>query len=96
LALEDFNKAIEIKPDYADLYNNRGVAYAKLGHYQSAIDNFSKAIDLQPNYSDALYKRGVVYLEMGNRESGCRDAQKACGLGNCAILENAVKKGDCQ
>lgn len=96
LALEDFNKAVQLNPDFADLYNNRGVAYAKLGNYQSAIDNFSKAIELNPHYSDALSKRGIVYLEQGNRELGCRDAYKACEMGNCEILKSAQSKGDCR
>jgi protein O-mannosyl-transferase len=95
LAFEDFNKAIHLQPDYADLYNNRGVACTKLGLYQSAVEDFSKAIDLNPFYTDAFYKRGVVYLEEGNRYLGCRDALKACELGNCEILKSAQSKGDC-
>lgn len=96
LAFEDFNKAIQLQPDFADLYNNRGVAYSKLGLYQSAVEDFGKAIDLNPHYTDAYYKRGVVYLEQGNRKLGCRDALKACELGNCAILKSAQSKGDCK
>ncbi len=96
LAFEDFNKAIQLQPDFADLYNNRGVAYTKLGLYQNAVIDFSKAIELNPYYADAYYKRGVVYLEQGNMEFGCRDALKACDLGNCAILKSAKSNGDCR
>jgi tetratricopeptide (TPR) repeat protein len=95
-AFEDFNKAIQLQPDFADLYNNRGVAYTKLGLYQSAVEDFSKAIDLNPYYADAYYKRGVVYLAQRNTALGCRDALKACDLGNCEILKSAQSKGDCQ
>ncbi len=95
LAFEDFNKAIALNPDDPDLYNNRGVASVKLGFYQRAIDDFSKAIERSPGNLDAIYKRSVVYLEQGNRDLGCRDARKACELGNCAILESARSKGDC-
>jgi len=96
LALEDFNTAIRLKPDYADFYSNRGVVLTKLGRYQNAIDDFSKAMDIQPGYTDALCKRAVVYLQQGNRDAGCRDAQKACELGNCSVLKSAQSKGDCQ
>ena len=27
MAIEDYNKAIRLKPDYADAYNNRGIVY---------------------------------------------------------------------
>jgi tetratricopeptide (TPR) repeat protein len=96
LAFEDFNKAIQLQPDFADLYNNRGVAYTKLGLYQSAVVDFSKAIELNPYYADAYYKRGLVYLELRNTDLGCRDALKACDLGNCDILKSARSKGDCR
>jgi len=96
LAFEDFNKAIQLQPDFADLYNNRGVAYYKLGFYQSAVEDFSKAVSLNPYYADAYYKRAVIYLEQGNTELGCRDALKACDLGNCAILKSAQSKGGCR
>ena len=29
-------------------YNNRGIAYAKLGQYQMAIEDYNKAIRLRP------------------------------------------------
>jgi tetratricopeptide (TPR) repeat protein len=29
-AIKYYNKAIRLKPDYADAYNNRGVAYSKM------------------------------------------------------------------
>ena len=96
-ALEDFNKAISLKPtkDVNLFYNNRGVAYLKLGQYQMAIDDFSKSIGLKPDDADAYNNRASCYLILGNREPGCRDAQKACSLGNCITLEVAKGKGDC-
>ncbi|MEN6422409.1 MAG: tetratricopeptide repeat protein, partial [Smithella sp.] len=96
LAFEDFNKALQLNPDQADLYNNRGVVCAKLGFYRRAIEDFNEAIRLKPDDADAFYKRGVVYLEQGNKELGCRDAHRACELGNCGILKSAQDKGDCR
>jgi len=70
-AIEYFTKAIELKPDYAEAYYNRGLAYLKIGskytaegrkNLNSAIADFSKAIELKPNYVDAYYSRGLAKI----------------------------------
>jgi tetratricopeptide (TPR) repeat protein len=85
-----------MKPKDVDAYNNRGMFYAQRGQYQSAIDDFSKAISLKKNYANAYYNRALVYLNQGNKEPGCYDAQKACELGNCKLLEITKAKGYCR
>ena len=90
------NKAIRMKPKDVDAYNNRGIFYAQRGQYQSAIDDFSKTISLKKDYANAYYNRALVYLNQGNKEHGCYDAQKACALGNCKVLETAKGKGLCR
>ena len=96
LAFEDYNQAIRLKPDYADAYYNWGYAYDKLNQYQLAIDYYNQAIRLNPNYARAYINRGVAYLSRCNKKLGCPDAQKACALGNCKLLEMAKGKGDCR
>jgi protein O-mannosyl-transferase len=95
LAINDFNKAIELNPDYIQAYNNRGNAYADMGQYQQAIENFNEAIRRNPDYADAYNNRAFVYLNQGDIISGCRDAQKACELGNCKMLKAAKSKESC-
>ena len=60
-AIEDCNRAIKIKPGYADAYNNRGVAYGELGQYQAAIKDYNEAIRLKPHDVDDYSNRGNVY-----------------------------------
>ncbi len=95
-AIDDFGRAIEINPAYAEAYNNRGNAYNGLGNYKQSIDDCSRAIEIRPGYAEAYSNRGVVYLNQGDNISGCRDAQKACELGNCKILEMAKDRGNCR
>ena len=95
-ALEDFNKATRLKPNYADPYYNRGVAYIDLRQYQSALEDFNEAIRLKPDYADAYSNRGGIYLNQGYKDLGCHDAQKACQLGNCEVLESAQRAGYCR
>ena len=54
-AIEDFTKAIELKPDYAEAYYLRGLAYHRQGEYEHAIEDFTKAIELKPDYAEAYY-----------------------------------------
>jgi len=42
-AISDYNKAIEIDPEYALAYFNRGVAYFKKGDYDRAWEDFLMA-----------------------------------------------------
>ena len=61
-ALAELNKAIEIKPDFAMAYYNRGLLamkYYKRGlllvgsQYELGISDFQKALDIDPNFKEA-------------------------------------------
>ena len=68
-AIVDYTKAIELNPDYAEAYNNRGVAYHLKKEYDSAIIDFSKAIELNPDYAIAYNNRGRAYGVKGEVDS---------------------------
>jgi lipoprotein NlpI len=95
-AIENYSRAIEIRPDYTEAYYNRGNAYFSLGNYKQAIENFDRAIEIKPGYAEAYFNRACVYINQGDNISGCRDARKACELGNCKLLEMVKGKGNCR
>jgi tetratricopeptide (TPR) repeat protein len=95
-AIDDYNESIRLKPHYADVYKNRGSAYFKLAQYQRAIDDYSEAIHLKPDYIDVYINRGLAYSMQGNNELVCRDAHKACDLGNCIMLESPKGREFCR
>jgi tetratricopeptide (TPR) repeat protein len=95
-AIENYNEALRLKPDYADAYGNRGNAYYSLGQHQRAIEDYNEAIHLKSDYAMGYNNRGSAYLLQGKKNLGCRDAKKACALGNCKALEWAKGKGDCR
>ena len=95
-AIEYLNEAIKLKPDLAEAYNNRGKAYGDLGQRQQAITDYNEAIRLKPDYAHAYNNRGVAYFMQGNYELGCPDAQKACALGNCKLLDWAKDRENCR
>jgi hypothetical protein len=93
--IEYLSKAVKQQPNNAEIYQQRGIAYANMGEQFQAIENFNSAIRLKPDYVYAISGRGSVYLNQNNKELGCRDAQKACSLGNCILLEGAKSEGLC-
>ena len=64
-AIADYTTAIQLKPDYAEAYNDRGFAYYLKGDGERAIADFTRAIELRPNYPKAYNSRGVAYMSHG-------------------------------
>ena len=79
-AVLDFNKAIEINPDYLDSYLNRGIAYRNLKSYRKAIKDFNTCIEKRKNFKDAYYHRGVTYYEQGKYKQANADLVKVLGF----------------
>ena len=93
-AIEDFNKAISINPNYAGAYNNRGNAYYKKGQYDRAIEDYNKAIALDPNDALAYTNRGAAYALKGVMGRAISDFQKGCDMGyelGCENLQKALQ-----
>ena len=51
-AIVHYQKALDIKPDYADAHYNLGLALARRGHVNEALDHFHKALDLASARND--------------------------------------------
>jgi len=79
-AVQAFNKAIELKPDYADAYSNRGNALCDLGQLQEALESYEKAIQLKPDYADAYSNRGNALHKLGRFEDAVMSCEKAIQL----------------
>ncbi len=55
--VEYYTKAIELAPEWAYPYNNRGVAYFNLAEFDKAKADFDMALKLKPGYKLALQNR---------------------------------------
>ena len=75
-AIVEFDKAIELDPNYPKVYANRGLAYSSLGEYDKAIADYSKAIELDSNYAKAYYNRGLAYKSQGREAEAIADFQR--------------------
>ncbi|HET7391480.1 MAG TPA: tetratricopeptide repeat protein, partial [Nitrososphaeraceae archaeon] len=59
-ALECFDKASKIRPDFAYPLYNKGYLLSKLEKYDEAIECIDKALKISPNFPHAWYTKGYV------------------------------------
>lgn len=79
-AIEYLNNAIKLKPNYADAYNCRGIAYKDLRQYQLAIKDFNEAIRLKPDYAVFYNNRGLSYVSLRQYQLAIKDYNEAIRL----------------
>ena len=79
-AIQEYDKAIELNPNFAKAYCNRGWSYLSLGEKERAIQDYSKAIALNPNLVNAYNERGIAYYGLGEKEQAINDYDKAINL----------------
>ena len=60
-AIEDYGQAIWLKPNYADAFNNRAIAYPARGAIDKIIADFGAVIRFNPNNIKAAVNREHVY-----------------------------------
>ena len=65
-AMENFDRAIKLNPNYSRGYYNRGKIYGLQGDHARAILEYSEAIKLNPKYSYAYNNRGRSYSLQGD------------------------------
>jgi len=95
-AIDSFSKAIQLNPTKAEYFNSRGAIYNKISQYEKAIDDFNQAILFDSNDAAFYNNRGTVQLKHGDKKIGCLDAEKACVLKSCDLLDWAKKEGYCR
>ncbi|MFH1566341.1 MAG: tetratricopeptide repeat protein [bacterium] len=76
-ALEEFKKAIELKPDYADAYHNLANTYGEIGDVENAITNYENAIKFNPNLWQSYQNLGAIYFNLGDKEKTKEFIEKA-------------------
>lgn len=72
-AIVDYDKAVQINPNYYKAYERRGYAKEMTRDFEGAIEDYTEMIRLRPDDADAYYNRGAVYVKMGENEKAIED-----------------------
>ena len=72
-AIEACNKALSIKPDYAEAHNNLGNAFKDQGNLDEAIKAYNKALVIKPNYFEVYNNIGVAYNDQSKPQEAIKD-----------------------
>ena len=81
-AVQYFQKAIALNPNFSGAYFSQGVSYGQLGQYPKAIAQINMALKQEPQNGMYYYGRGRVYLLWGDKAKAMDDFKKAAELGD--------------
>lgn len=82
LSLQHFKRAIDLKPDFSDAYNNMGILYSQKGDWKNALTYFNKALSniLYRTPQFAYHNMGLVYFQMKDYTRAIELYKKAISL----------------
>lgn len=108
-AIPDFDKAIQLNPNFAEAWGLRGAVKAQLQRYEEAILDYDKAIELKPYFAEAWGLRGMIQEKQQRHAVAIDNLDKAIELnpnfaefwlfrgnakGNLQRYEEAIVDGD--
>lgn len=81
LVLADYNKCLEIDPDFVFALFNIANVYAKNGEIDKAISTYTQVIRKDKDIAEAYFNRGLLYIYTGQKALANADLSKAGELG---------------
>ena len=79
-AINSYNLAIKLKPDFPAAYHNLGIALMKRGEINSAISSFNTALQLKPSFPEAHVNLGLAFERAGDLSSAISSYKKAINI----------------
>ena len=79
-AIEDFDEAIRLNPNFAEAFSSRGDAYRLSNDPNHAIADYDRATELKPDDASAFKGRGLVFAEQSQYFYAIQDYDQAIKL----------------
>ena len=80
MALEKYEAAARLAPDFARVHLNRGNALLAMGDVRAGIDAYEDALTCNPDYARAYFNRGNARVQAGEPEAALIDYLRAIDL----------------
>ena len=72
-ALNSFNRALKLNPDYIPAIISRAAEYADRGQFKTAIREYNRVLQLDPAYHTIYKQRAMAHLALKNYEAAIDD-----------------------
>jgi tetratricopeptide (TPR) repeat protein len=79
-ALANYDKALQLKPDYAKACYNKGESMLRMGQVAAALDLFDRALRITPVYFKALKAKGDALAQAGRSDAAIAAYEEALKL----------------
>ncbi|MEP6646024.1 MAG: tetratricopeptide repeat protein [Saprospiraceae bacterium] len=76
-ALENYTRAIALKPDFPEALVNHGNILRALNRKEEALNDYNKALEFKPNFAIAFFNRGMLYMNEQKIDEAIRDYTSA-------------------
>ena len=77
-AISHYQKALEIKPDYADAHGNLGNAFLQEGQVNDAIAHYQMALEIKP--LNIVFENNLALILAASPTTSLRNGDKAVEL----------------
>ena len=94
-ALASYDRALAIKPDYAEAWHNRGNALRDLKRFGEALASYDKALAINPDNAEALNNRGAPLYYLNRVEEALASYDRALAI-NPDYVEALHSRGTIQ
>ena len=76
-ALASYDRALTVRPDFADALSNRGNTLHALKRFEEALASYDCALTVRPDYAEALSNRGLTLHELKRFEEALTSYDRA-------------------
>lgn len=81
-AIDAFTRALEWKPDFAQVYLDRGILYwREIDHPRKAIHDLTTAMNLDPRLVEAQFNRAIAHQQLREYAEAIADFQAYLAVG---------------
>jgi tetratricopeptide (TPR) repeat protein len=89
-ALENYDRALALRPNVADALNNRGVILHALKRFEAAVASYDRALAVKADYAEAFYNRGVTFQALDRLDESLASYDRAIAVqpNHAAALNN--------